>query len=88
MLEQGPSKATNMQEWDKIWAINKQIIDPIAPRYTAIAKKTATKFIIENGPDEIEAASQPLHPKNLAIGSKAVMYGKEIYIEKDDADHI
>jgi hypothetical protein len=25
-----------LQEWDKIWTINKRIIDPVAPRHTAI----------------------------------------------------
>lgn len=24
------------QEWDKIWTINKRIIDPVAPRHTAV----------------------------------------------------
>lgn len=38
-------------EWDKLWAINKDIIDPIAPRYTAIVKETACRLIIENGPE-------------------------------------
>jgi len=28
MLEQGPSKNTNLMEWDKIWSINKSILDP------------------------------------------------------------
>jgi len=50
MVEQGPSKNTNMQEWDKIWALNKQVIDPFAARYTAIGKDTACRLIIENGP--------------------------------------
>lgn len=27
MLEQGPSKNTNLMEWDKIWASNKKNID-------------------------------------------------------------
>ena len=54
MLEQGPSKNTNLQEWDKIWSINKDIIDPVAPRYTAIVKSTAARLVIENGPEELE----------------------------------
>lgn len=61
MLEQGPSKNTNLMEWDKIWALNKDIIDPITPRYTAIVKSTAVKLFIENGPEVVEAKSHPLH---------------------------
>ena len=57
MLEQGPSKNTNLMEWDKIWALNKQVIDPVAPRYTAIVKETAVKLVVENGPDVPEARS-------------------------------
>jgi glutamyl-tRNA synthetase len=63
-------------EWDKLWALNKDCIDPITPRYTAIVKNTAVKMIIENGPEPIEARSQALHPKNDSLGSKAVVYGK------------
>ena len=85
MLEQGPSKNTNMMEWDKLWAINKDIIDPITPRYTAIVKSTACKLHIENGPDAIEARSQALHPKNDSLGSKSVVYGRDVYLERDDA---
>lgn len=64
MLEQGPSKNTNLMEWDKLWALNKSIIDPIAPRYTAIVKSSAVKLTLENGPEQPEAKSVPLHPKN------------------------
>ena len=48
MLEQGPSKSTNLMEWDKLWAYNKDYIDPISPRYTAIVKETSAKIIINN----------------------------------------
>lgn len=75
-------------EWDKLWALNKQYIDPIAPRYTAIVKDSAAKVILENIQEEIEAKSVPLHPKNDAIGSKALIFGKYCWIEKDDADSI
>jgi len=26
----------HLQEWDKIWTINKRIIDPVCPRHTAV----------------------------------------------------
>jgi glutamyl-tRNA synthetase len=37
MLEQGPSKNSNLMEWDKLWAINKKNIDLRANRYSAIS---------------------------------------------------
>lgn len=39
MLAQGPSQAQTSLEWDNIWATNKRVIDPVAPRYTAVSKK-------------------------------------------------
>lgn len=75
-------------EWDKLWALNKQYVDPVAPRYTAIVKDTAAKLILENMPEEVEAKSVPLHPKNDAIGSKALIFGRYVWIEVSDADDI
>ncbi len=85
MLEQGPSRNTSLMEWDKIWAGNKNVIDPKVPRYTCIGKDTACKLHIENGPEPAEARTQPLHPKNASVGTKAVMYSREAWIERDDA---
>lgn len=39
MLAQGPSQAVVSLEWDSIWALNKKIIDPIAPRFWAVAEE-------------------------------------------------
>ena len=88
MLEQGPSKNTVSMEWDKIWAVNKNVLDPVIPRYTAIGKSTSAKLTVSNGPSPPEARSQPLHPKNNQMGSKAVMYGQELLIEKADAQAV
>jgi glutamyl-tRNA synthetase len=38
MLMQGPSQAVVSLEWDSIWALNKKVIDPVAPRHWAIIK--------------------------------------------------
>jgi len=40
---------------------------------------------LNNGPDKIKAETHPLHQKNADLGNKAVLYGKEIYVEKGDA---
>ena len=48
MLEQGPSKNTNLMEWDKIWATNKKNIDPNSGRYFAISKDRISTINIIN----------------------------------------
>jgi len=35
-------------EWDKLWAINRKIIDPIAIRYSAISLNKPCKLKITN----------------------------------------
>lgn len=36
ILSQGPSQHIINMEWDNIWALNKRLIDPVVPRYTAL----------------------------------------------------
>lgn len=52
MLENGPSKNTNLMEWDKIYATNKKNIDNISGRYYAISKDRISKLTITNLPEE------------------------------------
>ena len=56
------------------------------PRYTAINKDNAIKLTITNGPEPPEAAMHPLHKKNPSLGNKPVMMGKNLLIEKEDAE--
>jgi glutamyl-tRNA synthetase len=46
ILSQGGSKNTVLMEWDKIWTVNKRVIDPIAPRHTAINRTTYRQGIL------------------------------------------
>ena len=52
-------------DWDKIWSINKRIIDPIAPRYSAINSKAYVVLNLENGPETAVAEQIDQHQKVL-----------------------
>lgn len=41
ILKQGPSKNILNLEWGSFWVTNKNVIDPIAPRHTAIDQDNA-----------------------------------------------
>lgn len=84
MLEQGPSKNTNLQEWDKIWALNKKIIDPISPRYTAISTDKICTLTLSNI-NETKMFTIPLHQQNPQLGDKIQYRSKNVYIEYEDA---
>jgi len=86
MLDQGPSRSTNMMEWDKIWAFNKVVIDINAPRFRSVADPVKIELL--NGPEEPYFQSVPLHDKNADLGTKPMAYAKTVLIEKDDADCI
>lgn len=49
-------------EWDKIWAMNKKIIDPICPRYTCVKKEKVCTLTIVNGPETVVYKTHPFSP--------------------------
>lgn len=64
MQEQGHSKNTTLQEWSKLYSINKKYIDPIVPRYSAVMKDTGVIVNITNfGSDEIVTELIERHQK-------------------------
>jgi bifunctional glutamyl/prolyl-tRNA synthetase len=83
ILSQGASRNVTVQDWDKIWTVNKRVIDPIAPRYTAINRGNAARMTVTNASDHVKAL--PKHKKNPAIGLKNVIYGKNLIVEGEDA---
>jgi glutamyl-tRNA synthetase len=94
MRLQGFSKNVNIMEWDKIWAINKKIIDPTAHRYTALAYSDEKQQPLvpihltsthNDLPQQLEYLTVQLHPKHPDIGNKEVARYKTIYMEQIDA---
>ena len=59
------------QEWDKLWALNKKIIDPVCPRHTAVAAEGRVRMRLNNGPEQPEVVSVPKHKKHPPAGVKA-----------------
>jgi glutamyl-tRNA synthetase len=85
IIAQGASKAMTLMDVDKLWAINKKIIDPIVPRHTAIVTEKMATVLLADGPTTVVHKSVPRHKKNPELGNKVVAYSNKIFIEGDDA---
>jgi len=87
ILAQGASKSLTLMEPEKLWAVNKKIIDPIVPRYTAIAQSNAVVLTLTDV-SSVQHKSVPRHKKNPDLGNKVVAYTPQIYLEGIDAASI
>ncbi|KAJ6638073.1 Bifunctional glutamate/proline--tRNA ligase [Pseudolycoriella hygida] len=83
IIAQGSSKSVVFMEWDKIWAFNKKVIDPIVPRYTAVDKNNVVVNVAGATKESSEVAA---HPKNADVGTKTVWFGPRILIDYVDAE--
>ncbi|XP_074898719.1 bifunctional glutamate/proline--tRNA ligase isoform X2 [Buteo buteo] len=81
---QGSSRSVVNMEWDKIWSFNKKVIDPVAPRYTALLKDAVVPVNIPEAQEEMKEVAK--HPKNADVGLKPVWYGSRVLIEGADAE--
>ncbi|XP_068433011.1 bifunctional glutamate/proline--tRNA ligase isoform X1 [Clinocottus analis] len=81
---QGGSRSVVNMEWDKIWAFNKKVIDPVAPRYTALSSSYVVPVSISEATEEMKEVAK--HPKNEEVGMKKVWYGPRVLVEGADAE--
>jgi glutamyl-tRNA synthetase len=89
ILMQGPSKNTILLEWDKLWNVNKRLIDPVAPRHTALVKANLCPLHISGlFPDEPFVKDMPRHKKNADLGLKTTSYGPVVWLEQLDAEAV
>ncbi len=85
MIEQGPSKNSNLMEWDKIWAKNRKRIDKISPRYSMISKKNAVSVeVVDTDGQYLTSTLIPLHPKDKSIGQKSLTKSTSLLVEGED----
>ncbi|KAK9473235.1 glutamyl-tRNA synthetase [Dipodascopsis tothii] len=85
ILAQGPSKNIVNSEWSLIWATNKKVIDPIAPRHTAVTKENAVTVSLAHAPATPVTEERAKHKKNPAVGNKKLILADKILVEQEDA---
>lgn len=84
IIAQGSSKSVVFMEWDKIWAFNKKVIDPIAPRFTALEE--SNHVLVKVAGAKLDHLIVARHPKNAEVGNKTVTVGPEVLIDQADAE--
>ncbi|KAJ1925396.1 glutamate--tRNA ligase [Tieghemiomyces parasiticus] len=85
ILMQGASQNILLLEWDKLWALNKKVIDPVAPRHTAITEQDLCVVNVLDCPALPEARDVPKHKKNPAVGIKKLYTSNTLCLEAEDA---
>jgi glutamyl-tRNA synthetase len=72
-------------EWDKLWTINKKIIDPVCPRHTAVISEGKVLLDLSNGPETPFTRIILRHKKYEEAGKKATVFTKRIWLDLADA---
>ncbi|KAH7986235.1 hypothetical protein HPB52_025115 [Rhipicephalus sanguineus] len=83
IIAQGSSRSVVMMDWDKIWAFNKKVIDPVAPRHTAVEEQDVVVVDVPGlKEDRLQVA---VHPKNPALGQREVIVAQQLLVDQVDA---
>ena len=86
IIAQGSSRSVNYMEWDKIWAFNKKVLDPVVPRHTTVDLTYNVPVLIKG--QKLESKKAARHPKNPEVGEKDVWTGPRILIDGADAEQL
>ena len=73
-------------EWDKIWAFNKKVLDPVVARHTTVDKTYNVPVVVKGAVASSHMAAK--HPKNPDVGEKKVWTGPDLIIDGVDAERL
>lgn len=90
IISQGASRNVNLMEWDKVWALNKQVIDPVCPRHTALLAEGRVPVEVRGFGQRTSPEILPLlrHKKHPPAGKKAGIRSCRVFIDQDDARNL
>ena len=86
IVAQGSSRSVVFMEWDKIWAFNKKVLDPVVPRHTTVDRSYRVPVNVAGA--KVNSISAARHPKNPDIGEKTVWTGPVLTIDGVDAEQL
>ena len=86
IISQGSSRSVNYMEWDKIWAFNKKLLDPVVARHTTVDLAYSVPVLIKG--QKLESRKAARHPKNPDVGEKNVWTGPRVLIDGADAEQL
>ena len=89
MIMLAPSRST-MVDINKLWAWNKECINPVAGRYTAIERDGAILTIANFPTDHPHSKALLLQPNHKlpALGERLITFSDSIMIDRLDADSL
>jgi len=86
IIAQGSSRSVVFMEWDKIWAFNKKVLDPVVARHTTVDKTYNVPVVVAGATTNSHMAAK--HPKNPDVGEKKVWTGTDLIIDGVDAEQL
>lgn len=85
ILMQGVAQKTSIFSWDKLWSINKKVIDDLSGRYFCIEEENLVELELMIDSD-LPPKQVLLNRKNPELGTKTLYFGKTIYLDRRDVN--
>ncbi|KAF8059742.1 glutamate--tRNA ligase [Scenedesmus sp. PABB004] len=79
-----PARKETYHSWDKLWTLNRRLLDPVASRHMAVADGGHVLLALAGGPAEPEAAEVPWKQGHVA----RVVRWREVWLDGDDAQDL
>lgn len=81
--EQGASRNQNLNDWDKLWAMNRDLIAKTCPRVMSVSEEE--KVVLELTNVEPGTIDAPIVPNMPAKGTRQLPVGPHLWIPDEDA---